>query len=558
MSSLHEVVAHHSPSIIAYFVSEACACGLVPAGASGPEIVDHLPVFLKEVALTLAQETADLTEPISKGRTPSAKTHGSQRLRKGFPLDALVREYGLLRHAILVRAEQLGVTPTTQDVDILSKALTEAVAEAVTQFTHERDWAIAAAMTKQARLTEIQNFLALAGQTLASSLDVATTIDAVAKLAVPVVCDGCVVDLLHGDENRIDAVAAAHVDSARALALLESRKTHPLDPDVHDGVWAVVRTREPLLVSEPPSRPSLVEALAPWAPLGPIFGVMITPLVVRGRSIGTISFIASRAERRFTEADLAVAMSLTDRAAVAVDNARLYAASQAEVLVREQVLGVVSHDLRNPIAAVRLGAQRLLRVERDAKEQAVIESMLRSAEMMERLVGDLLELTQLEAGRLRLARGPHSVGTIIADAIEQMHPIASARAIRLEAADAMQMSTQVHVDRDRILQVLSNLLGNAVKFSPDAGTIRIAARVSGAVCAISISDDGPGIAEAHRASVFQRFWQSPENFRKGTGLGLAIAKGIVEAHGGRISLESEEGKGSTFTFTLPLDEALSR
>jgi len=222
-------------------------------------------------------------------------------------------------------------------------------------------------------------------------------------------------------------------------------------------------------------------------------------------------------------------------------------------------LAFVSHDLRNPLSTIRLGAA-LLESEATAKgiaakDTRIVERISRAAKQMQTLIDGLLDVASIEDGSFSLALQNLSVRGIFNDAIELYGPIAASKAIDLEITSAYE--GWVSGDPDRIQQVLSNLIGNAIKFSPTGTRITLRSHRVGGACEISVSDMGCGIQTEHLERVFDRYWHLSSAGRRGTGLGLAIAKGIVEAHGGRISVESVLGKGSCFRFTLPVSQPVT-
>jgi signal transduction histidine kinase len=222
---------------------------------------------------------------------------------------------------------------------------------------------------------------------------------------------------------------------------------------------------------------------------------------------------------------------------------------------REEVLGVVAHDLRNPLSAI-LGAASLLEDPRqDVRETRETLGLIhRAVERMNRLIGDLLDITRLEAGRLILEQEPVAVVDLLSQTHESWEATAASRELSLEIGPAPK-GLAVFADRSRVLQVLDNLVGNAVKFSEAGGRIAVRATPSEASSTevrFTVSDTGPGIPAEVMKELFQRFWQANAADRRGIGLGLAICKGIVEAHGGRIWCESQLGHGARFTFTLPI------
>jgi signal transduction histidine kinase len=225
----------------------------------------------------------------------------------------------------------------------------------------------------------------------------------------------------------------------------------------------------------------------------------------------------------------------------------------AELLAhaREEVLGVVAHDLRNPLNLIITSTHLLLEENLDQlRRKELLETALRAARQMNRLIGDLLDTVRIHAGKLALDLENVEVSTILHQAEETFRPLAEKRVVRLEvvpAADGMI----VRADPLRVSQIVSNLVGNAIKFTPQNGNVTLSASASGNDVAIHVTDTGPGIPPGDAEHLFENFWQARSNDHRGVGLGLAIAKAVVEAHGGKIWCESAVGRGSTFSFTLP-------
>jgi signal transduction histidine kinase len=251
-----------------------------------------------------------------------------------------------------------------------------------------------------------------------------------------------------------------------------------------------------------------------------------------------------------------LAEELARRVALAVDNARLYQEAQAAVETREQVLRVVSHDLRNPLGAVVAHADMLLEdAEAPLEHRREWASITRrAAGQMTRMIRDLMDAAHLRSGRLSIEPAPCAVRPLVWEAVQMLRPLAAERGQRLEweVADGLP---EVHADRERVLQVLMNLVGNAARFTPEGGEITIAVRPLLGQLAFSVRDTGPGIAEEERERVFEPFWRGRRAGRGGLGLGLAIARWLVEAHGGTLRAYGAEGGGAVLEFTLPLAAA---
>jgi len=214
------------------------------------------------------------------------------------------------------------------------------------------------------------------------------------------------------------------------------------------------------------------------------------------------------------------------------------------------VLKIVSHDLRNPLHTISMSTSLMLEVEMDEAQRIKrLQMIKRAGERMTRMVQDLLDVAKFESGRLGIDKRSVEIAPLVGEAVDMLRPLAAERSLRLETSIVDDLPP-LSADAGRVLQVFSNLIGNAIKFTPPGGRIVVRAEPAGGQTRFAVSDTGPGIPPAQLPQVFGRFWQADANDRRGIGLGLAIAKGIVEAHGGRIWVESEVGHGTTFYFTL--------
>jgi signal transduction histidine kinase len=427
--------------------------------------------------------------------------------------------------------------------------LAETLEQRVEERTAEAEGARAAAEALAKRM----EFLAEASRILASSLDYHETLQRVARLAVPRIADYCVIDVV--EDDRIRRLAAAAWDPARE-ELVAALKRYPPDSETESSVFEVLRTGRSNLLPE--ISDALLQAIAHDAEhlrilraLAPR-STMVLPLVARGRTLGAITFAATEAGRRYGPRDVAFAEELTGRAALAIDNARLHQATQLAIATRDEVLGIVAHDLRNPLNTISMSAGLLLE-SAPTEEQRVkqIQVVQRSVDRMDHLIQDLLDTARIEAGRLSIERKREEVTPLVAETREAFQPAAEEKSIRLET-EVPQEIPAVYGDHRRILQVLSNIVGNAIRFTPEGGRITLRAESRVTKVRFSVSDTGPGIPEEDLEHIFDRFWQARRAKKAGAGLGLAIAKGVVEAHGGRIWAESTVGVGSTFFFTIPI------
>jgi PAS domain S-box-containing protein len=231
-------------------------------------------------------------------------------------------------------------------------------------------------------------------------------------------------------------------------------------------------------------------------------------------------------------------------------------AAQRATHVREELLAIVAHDLRNPLNAIEMGAATLERIAERSQEAPALKTartILRSAQRMEHLISDLLDFALIQAERVTITRQTLDADDLIQESLEMFEPLAKEKGVRIEGEAPAEL--RLSGDRDRVLQVLSNLMGNALKFTPAGGSVVLRAERVDGEARFAISDTGSGISEQDVPHVWERYWQAKRKADGGVGLGLSIAKGLVQAHGGRIWVESKLGSGTTFFFTLPLSPA---
>jgi signal transduction histidine kinase len=245
-----------------------------------------------------------------------------------------------------------------------------------------------------------------------------------------------------------------------------------------------------------------------------------------------------------------MAIELARRAALLIDNARLYTEARSAIRARDDMIAIVSHDLRDPLQTITAAAATLRFESKDDEAESVRRISLASTQMR-RLVQDLLDLSRIDAGQLSIRQDRISLMALVKEAHTLFQPQAEAKGVRLECGVAEDLPP-VAGDRHRVLQVLQNLIGNALKFVPAGGAVTVSAEWQGDVIRVNVADTGAGIANDDLTKVFDRFWRADRRDGGGVGLGLAVAKGIVEAHGGRIGAQSQLGAGSRFYFTLPV------
>jgi PAS domain S-box-containing protein len=415
-------------------------------------------------------------------------------------------------------------------------------------------------ITAQKRESHRAAFFADMGQILSATLDYTVTLRNIVRLATSRVGDGApfsdyaIVDIEQADQT-MKRVAAGHRDPEKER-LLEAARRYAPDPD-GSLLARPLRTGQPMLLasltssdldalSRDPEHTRIMKALAPKS-------LITVPLTARGQTFGLFTIVRSESPARFDHEDLMFAAEIGRRAALAVDNARLYAESQNAVRTRDHVLAVVSHDLRNALGVIATSARLLLSGSGEEQQRTRrAETIIRACDRMNRLMRDLLDASRLQAGHvLTIDPSRQDVAPILREACESVLAPADQKLIAIEC-DISSEAPPVLADRGRVLQVLSNLLSNALKFTPDGGTITVRAERQHEMVQLSVADTGPGVRVEDLTRIFERFFQATGTATQGTGLGLAIAKGIVEAHGGRIWVESQAGIGATFHFTLPI------
>lgn len=437
-------------------------------------------------------------------------------------------------------------------------AQVEAEAERERLLAHaERARTMAEVAQARAQVAEQRaRFLADASVVLDSSLDYEETLRTIARLVVPRTAAFAIIDVVdeHDVMRRLNVVHrdASKRDVARRLCDI------PLDWSRPHSSRRARETFQPDYTPE--VTPEILaswaqseEHLALWRALAPTSFIAV-PMIARGRLLGTIGLALDEPTRRYSADDVRDAEELARRVAMAVDNARLYAAAQRATHLRNEILGVVSHDLRNPLSVMAMCGARLAG-EGELDREATVgigETIQEAADWMQRLVADLLDIASIEAGKLSVQKRRHDPVIIAAKSVVALEHIAAERQINLEVITPDTVAL-IAVDEQRILQVLSNMIGNALKLTSRGGQVRLEVADQGDTVRFSVRDTGCGIPPDQIPRLFDRFWRADQRASvRGSGLGLSIAKGIIDAHGGRIWVESEVGVGSTFFFTLPM------
>jgi PAS domain S-box-containing protein len=289
--------------------------------------------------------------------------------------------------------------------------------------------------------------------------------------------------------------------------------------------------------------------------------VLVTPLIAEEEPLGALVLLNGKSSgRRFRDGDVIRARTLGDLTSLALRRVRLMEQereakerAEAAVRVRDETLGIVSHDLRNPLTKIALSAD-LLAGAAVEEQPDLIDTIRASARQMQRLIQDLLDVARMETGTLSVAQHEMEPGPLVREMCESNEPLAwqKSQTIVCHVEDGLPL---ICGDRDRLVQVFGNLIGNAMKFTPERGTIAVEARRVGRTVQFTVRDTGPGIPEADLRKVFTPYWQAKKTAHLGAGLGLAIVRGIIEAHGGKVWAENAPGGGAHFTFTIPVANA---
>jgi signal transduction histidine kinase/DNA-binding response OmpR family regulator len=396
----------------------------------------------------------------------------------------------------------------------------------------------------------VEDFISGAAQLLGSSLSMTETLARMAQLSVDNLCDYCAADLVN-ERGEIERLLVVHRDPVRHQIAEELRGLE-LDRARPDLGARAAQLGEAVLVSrvtpehlasvtQSPEHAGILNRLS-------IASYIALPLVAHERFLGVLLLISS--SRNFSATDLEVGKRFASIAAAAVDNARLFEQASEALRTRDRVLGIVAHDLRNPLSTIAMSADLLLDTNlSELQVEQQLQIVRRSAEHMNRLIEDLLDVARIEQGHLTLQRRYLDPARLVGQVTQSNFALATVRGLTLESS--IQPTGPIYADQDRVVQVLSNLVGNAMKFTPSGGVVTIAVEQDQCDVQFRVADSGRGIPEEEMGQLFRPFWQGRGRTGQGAGLGLSIAKGIVEAHGGRIWATSEIGRGTTLSFTIP-------
>jgi PAS domain S-box-containing protein len=416
-------------------------------------------------------------------------------------------------------------------------------------------------ISERRRAEANHQFLARVGGMLSTTLDYDSTLTSVAHLAIPHLADCCILDV-HEGSDFMRSIASVHEDPEHTKRLRAFDGRRQKDQPWPFPVAQALDTARPIVRvalgreweddfggETGTSMLELVRAIGMHA-------YITVPLTARDRPIGTLTLVSTDPRRAYDEVDVSLAEEIATRAAFALENAWLYQSAQFASRARDEVLDLVSHDLRNPLSAISMCARVLQEHPPDDANgrDELAGAILESTHLMHRLIQDLLDVSAIESGRLTMHRSAEDVSTIVAAVLPMVQQAAEERGVTLSLAIAPGLPP-VDVDPVRIEQVVANLLVNAIKFTEGGGMVAVRVDATAPFVHVQVQDTGCGIPPDALPNIFNRYWHSSRKGRlASTGLGLSIARGIVEAHGGSIVVASATGVGSTFTFTLPFAE----
>jgi PAS domain S-box-containing protein len=481
-----------------------------------------------------------------------------QRITLIIPPDRQAEEEALL--AKLGRGERIDPLETirlTKGGRLLPISLT------VSPIRHESGAIVGASkvardISERVRREATSHFLDETGRLLATSLDYEMTLTTLARLAVPTMGELCAVDMVAVD-GSIRRLATAHVDPDKEALADTLIARYPMTPSTKFGVPEVLRTGIAALHRDPPAwldesalrteeDRGILRALA-------LRSLIIVPMAARGRMLGALTFATTESGRRYDEEDLVLAQDLARRAAIAVDNARLYKEAQDANRAKDEFLAVLSHELRTPLTSVLGWARMLASGQLDpAKTRQAVETIERNARLQSQLINDLLDVSRIVLGKVQLDLRPVELVPIVEQALEAPARIAAAKGVHLDshldAAAGLVLGDPLRLD-----QIVTNLVGNAVKFTPEGGRVAVRLDRDGGQVKLVVQDTGAGIEATALPYIFDAFRQADSSVSRrhgGLGLGLAIVRNLVELHRGTLTAASEgAGRGTTLTVRFP-------
>ncbi len=534
---LGRFLAVHHDEIMAAWGEEARRLPTAK-GLEEPVLLNSLPDFLDALAKTMRggaiADEAHTHHLIEE--------HALDRLEHGYSLSQVTSEFAILRDVILRMAKlRIGAPTSIDEVRVFHRTIDKAIELAIAYFVDAQERVAQALDRISVASLESRDLDQLLRKLMRPVLEALTAVDTVSLL------------LREGDRLRVRVAEGLGREAEVGFTV-----------KIGEGfAGTIAATMKPSLLRSP-SEGSLLRSPHLRAHRArALYGV---PLIADGEVIG-VAHMGSLTAYEFRRSDVRLLDAMAARATAAIsqqvlkeETARLLEREQVarkgaerEVRLRKRVLAVVSHDLRNPLGAIRMSAELILRRSRELDAPRVLrhaQTIARSVSRMDRLIVDLVDVASIESGGLQTVPAPVRVDSLIREATQLQEPLAAEKSIRLRREDSTG-DAMIEVDRERMLQVFANLIGNALKYSDPGQTITVRANLAGSRVLFAIADSGPGIPADEVVHIFEPYWTRTRNDQGGLGLGLVIAKAIVEAHAGQLWVETEAGQGATFCFSLP-------
>lgn len=409
-------------------------------------------------------------------------------------------------------------------------------------------------VNEKVRIANQIKFMSEIGQLLSVKLNSEGFLKSASALIVSQVADGCAI-LLFNDKGNLYVEDIAHKNPTK-YKTLESLVNSVLSRGIFElDLNKKTTEHKVLLISE------LTDSVLNKFPINEqeqrqvkelkINSSLIIPLLLQGRLMGLLCFILDESKLQFVESDVFFLENIGARIILSIENNRLFNESQLAIKQREDILAIVSHDLRNPLNNILMSAQLLPRIVDDkTKLLSFTKKIIQSTDQMKRMIDDLMDFAKIQEGNLSIEKKLDKPE----DAIDLVYEIMKVQADEKGLDFLVKINSklpEIQFDKQRIVQALANLVGNAIKFTDKGGYVHLSLIESDGDIRFSVADSGSGISKVDLSKIFDRYWQSKRSNTSSVGLGLSITKGIIESHGGRIWVESELGEGSTFHFLLP-------
>jgi PAS domain S-box-containing protein len=413
-------------------------------------------------------------------------------------------------------------------------------------------------ITRHKQAEERLRILAEAGRTLDSSLDLETTLTNVTAVIVPALADDCIIFLETAD-GKLEMETGAHSDPARAKVAREFFRHYPVSERSDQPLQTVLRTGVSVLMQDAMTAIDLGLALSREqyeSSIGTrVNAGLAVPLRSRGHILGVMVWVSVESGRHYAHEDLKLAEEIGNRAAIAVDNARLFKASQDAVAARDRFLAMLGHELRNPLNSISIVARMLERESLSDERLTKLRSMIsRETRQLSTLVDDLLDVSRVLAGKMSLAMESIDLIALVRASAQSFEDLARQRALKLEVS-LPEEPLGIVGDPVRMHQVIGNLVTNAIKFTEPGGMVEVTVGPDADSAVLRVRDTGIGIAPEMLIHIFEPFAQATLQPPHGLGLGLSLVKEVTELHGGTVTALSEGiGRGSEFTIRLPRAE----